>query len=92
MGERLTGEAASKAAEERVARSARKRSAPPPAAAAPDDIVQRLDRLETMVEGLQDAVDREFQRQDQRIEELRRRTQPDRMARALSDDARERGL
>jgi hypothetical protein len=67
----------------------RKRSAPQPAS---PDVSRRLDRLEAMVEGLQDAVYRDAQRQDQRIEDLNQRTQPGRMAKALSDDARKRGL
>jgi hypothetical protein len=45
-----------------------------------------------MVEGLQDALYRDSQRQDQRIEDLHQRTQPGHMAKALSDDARKRGL
>jgi hypothetical protein len=61
-------------------------------AAAPENVVERLDRLEAMIEGLQDAVYREAQRQDERMEDLRQRTQPDHLAKALSDDARARGL
>jgi hypothetical protein len=64
----------------------------PGAVAAREDVVERLDRLEAMIEGLQDAVYREAQRQDQRMEDLRQRTQPDHMAKALSADARARGL
>jgi hypothetical protein len=71
---------------------ARKRSASPPAAAAREDIVQRLDRLEAMVEGLQDALYRESHRQDEQMDVLRDRTRPEHMAKALSDDARRRGL
>lgn len=67
----------------------RKRSAPQPV---PQDVSRRLDRLEAMVEGLQDAVHRDAQRQDQRIDDLNQRTQPGEMAKALSDDARKRGL
>jgi hypothetical protein len=44
--------------------------------------VQRLDRLEAMVEGLQDAEYREARRQDERVEDLRDRTRPDRMGRS----------
>jgi hypothetical protein len=62
------------------------------AGAAPEDVLQRLDRLEAMVEGLQDALYRDAQRHDQRIEDLHQRTQPGHMAKALSDDARKRGL
>jgi hypothetical protein len=53
---------------------------------------QRLDRLEAMIEGLQDAVYRESRRHDVRIEELQERTGPGEMGKALSDDARRRGL
>jgi len=68
----------------------------PAAAAAADPridlILDRLERLETVVEGLQDAVYRESQRHDESIEDLRARTEPGEMARALSEDARRRGL
>jgi hypothetical protein len=70
----------------------RTRTPAPPAGPALDDVVQRLNRLEAMVEGLQDAVYQEARRQDDRIEDLRDRTRPERMAKALSDDARDRGL
>ena len=53
---------------------------------------ERIDRLEALVEGLQDAVHRQSLHQNERIEELYRRTQPVEMARALSADARRRGL
>jgi hypothetical protein len=53
---------------------------------------QRLNRLETMVEGLQDALYRQAVAHDQQLEEIARRIEPEAMARALSDDARRRGL
>lgn len=53
---------------------------------------ERVGRLETMVEGLQDALYRQAVREDERIEDLRARLEPDVIARALSDDARRRGL
>jgi hypothetical protein len=53
---------------------------------------ERLERLEAVVEGLQDALYRQSRRQDERIDEIRRRTEPDEIARALSADARRRGL
>lgn len=64
---------------------------------APDDdamraIVARLDALEAMVEGLQDSVDRQARRQDDRMDALERRLDPGELARVLSDDARKRGL
>ena len=55
-------------------------------------IETRVDHLEAALEGLQDAVYRQAQRDDASIEELRRRTEPGRIARELSDDARKRGL
>ena len=53
---------------------------------------ERVHRLETMVEGLQDALYRQAVREDERIEELRARLEPEAIARALSADARRRGL
>jgi hypothetical protein len=52
----------------------------------------RLEQLERVVEGLQDALYSESRRQNDRVEELRARTEPSVIARALSDDARKRGL
>jgi hypothetical protein len=57
-----------------------------------EELRERVDRLETVVEGLQDALYRQSVREDTRINEMRRRTEPDEMARALSEDARRRGL
>jgi hypothetical protein len=45
-----------------------------------------------MVERLQDAVHREISRTNWEIEDLRRRVEPGEMSRALSEDAKERGL
>jgi hypothetical protein len=53
---------------------------------------QRVAHLEKMVEALQDAVHREISRANREIEELRKRIEPAEMSRALSKDARERGL
>jgi phage shock protein A len=53
---------------------------------------RRIEHLEAALEGLQDAVHRESTRQSDEIDELRHRTTPGEMARALSDDARRRGL
>jgi hypothetical protein len=44
------------------------------------------------VEGLQDSMHRESTRLSKRIGELEARIQPAALGRALSDDARERGL
>jgi uncharacterized coiled-coil protein SlyX len=56
------------------------------------EIESRLSHLEAALEGLQDAVHRESVRRNEQTAELRHRTEPGEMARALSDDARERGL
>jgi hypothetical protein len=52
----------------------------------------RLSHVEAELEGLQDAVHRQAVRQHEDVEDLRRRLAPDEIARALSDDARRRGL
>src|SRR5690242_3873918 len=52
----------------------------------------RMEHLEAALEGLQDAVYREAQRGDETRADLQRRTDPDRIARELSADARRRGL
>jgi hypothetical protein len=57
-----------------------------------EELRDRVERLESVVEGLQDALYRETQRQDERITALHARTEPDEIARALSADARRRGL
>lgn len=44
------------------------------------------------LEGLQDAVYRQAILEDDKIDEVRRRTAPEQMARDLSRDARRRGL
>ncbi len=49
-------------------------------------------QLEQLVQGFQDAVYRESRRQDERISELEARMQPASIAKALSADARNRGL
>jgi hypothetical protein len=53
---------------------------------------QRLEHLETLVEGLQDAVHRDSIRHEERMSELERKTAPEEVAKALSEDARRRGL
>ena len=57
-----------------------------------DEVERRLAHLESVVEGLQDAFHREDRRRNEQFAELRRRTEPAAMARALSRDARQRGL
>jgi hypothetical protein len=57
-----------------------------------DRLTQRLVQLEALVEGLQDAVHRDAVRHEERMAELERKTQPEALAKALSEDARRRGL
>lgn len=52
----------------------------------------RIAHLESLVQGLQDSVHRESSRQAKRIAELESRIQPGALSKALSDDARARGL
>ena len=56
------------------------------------DVHARLAHLERSLEALQDAVYRDKLRYEQEIAELRKLVSPESMARALSDDARRRGL
>jgi hypothetical protein len=53
---------------------------------------ERVKHLEATLEALQDAVDRQSVLQDERFTDLRKRTSPEQMARALSEDARRRGV
>jgi hypothetical protein len=52
----------------------------------------RITHLEQLVQGLQDSVHRDAVRQGKRIAELEARIEPGALNRALSRDARERGL
>jgi uncharacterized coiled-coil protein SlyX len=52
----------------------------------------RIAHLEQLVQGLQDSVHRESKRINKRVTELEARVQPEAFRKALSDDARERGL
>lgn len=52
----------------------------------------RVTQLEALVQGLQDSVHRESSRHAGRITELETRIQPGAMGKALSEDARARGL
>ena len=55
-------------------------------------LAARIEHLERQLEGLQDAVYRQATLEDGNIGELRRRTEPQQMARDLDRDARRRGL
>ena len=52
----------------------------------------RTEHLEAVLEGLQDAVHRRAVLEDESIGELRKRTEPEQLARDLSRNARTRGL
>jgi hypothetical protein len=52
----------------------------------------RVKHLEQLVEGLQDSVHRESTRLGKRVADLEARVQPAALGKALSEDARERGL
>ena len=52
----------------------------------------RITHLEQLVQGLQDSVHRESARHAKRIAELEARTRPAALGKALSEDARARGL
>jgi cell division protein FtsB len=84
----------------RVVQLARSRRAAGAAAQAPaagydrriEVLEARVDQLEALVEGLQDAFHRESVRDHERIAALEKRSEPSEISRALSRDARERGL
>jgi hypothetical protein len=52
----------------------------------------RIAHLESVLEGLQDSVHRQAVRRGEQIERLEAKTEPGEIARALSRDARERGI
>ena len=52
----------------------------------------RVAHLEQLLQGLQDSVHRESTRVNKRVGELEARVEPGAFRRALSEDARERGL
>jgi ABC-type phosphate transport system auxiliary subunit len=53
---------------------------------------RRVAELEALLEGLQDSVHREAVRREGDIEELRRKTLPGEIARALGEHGRKHGL
>jgi flagellar motility protein MotE (MotC chaperone) len=53
---------------------------------------ERIDALEALLEALQDSVHREAVRRMHEFEEINRKLQPAKMARALEEHAREHGL
>jgi uncharacterized coiled-coil protein SlyX len=52
----------------------------------------RVTHLEAALEGLQDAIYRQAQLGDEKLEDLRKRMEPGQMAIDLAEDARRRGL
>ncbi len=56
------------------------------------NLTARVEHLESVIEGLQDAIYRQAQQHDRDIGDLRKRTDPAEVARALSAEARRRGL
>jgi uncharacterized coiled-coil protein SlyX len=72
----------------------RSRSGPPDASLERrlEAVEVRMQHLEGALEGLQDALYRQSRREDEHVADLRKRTEPDRIARELSADARRRGL
>ena len=84
-------------------RQARRGSPPPPDESAlsstggpGQDELQALEarvaHLEQLVHGLQDSVHRETRRLGERLGEVEARIQPAALGKAMSEDARERGL
>lgn len=84
----------------RVVQLGRGRRAPDPATQAPaagherriEVLEGRVDQLEALLEGLQDAIYRESVREGGRIAALEKRSEPAEIPRALRRDARERGI
>jgi hypothetical protein len=52
----------------------------------------RVAHLEALLQGLQDSVHRESERQSKRLADLEARVEPAALGKALSEDARTRGL
>ena len=57
-----------------------------------ETLAARVDHLEAELEGLQDAVYRQAVLEQENIGALRRRTEPEQLARDLGQDAERRGL
>jgi hypothetical protein len=69
-----------------------RRSAPRPDREELHSLELRIAHLEQLLQGFQDSVHRESRRTDTRLAELEAQIQPAMLGRALSDDARNRGL
>jgi hypothetical protein len=80
-----------------IRRAAARDRPPPPSTAGPQNeeirvLQARVAHLEQLLQGLQDSVHRESLRHSERIADLEERIKPAVLGRALSKDARERGL
>ncbi len=80
-----------------IRRSAAAEKPPQSSTANPDgsairSLETRVTHLESLLEGLQDSVHRESERQGRQIAELQAQIQPSAMGAALTKDARDRGL
>jgi hypothetical protein len=81
-----------------IRRTAEASGTAPRKAAPQDDTIalqalrERIEHLEHLVEGLQDSIHRESERQSKRLTELEAQIEPAALSVALSKDARERGL
>lgn len=71
---------------------ARPAAEPEPAEDPIRDLEVRVAHLEQLLEGLQDSVDREFQRHDDLIATLQKEIEPGTLGQSLAEDARNRGL
>ena len=79
----------------RQLRRADERASPSTTAKAPPALQAlevRISHLEQVVQGLQDSVHRESTRLNKRLGELEARIQPAALGKAMSEDARQRGL
>lgn len=70
----------------------RRKGRPPEVGSRLTALEQRVGHLERLIEGLQDAVHRESVRTQKSLHELETKTEPGEINRALSQDARERGI
>jgi hypothetical protein len=70
----------------------RRAASPPEHDRRVEQLEERLAQIEALVQGLQDAVHRDSVRHEERMSALERRTEPEALAKALSDDSRRRGL
>ena len=93
--ERATAIAEQVATAWRARRAGSRTPSPPPGGdleSRVEALTARVAHLEVSLEGLQDALYRQSVRTDETHADLLRRTEPERIARELSDDARRRGL